>query len=123
MNSNEAIVYCGESMQRLTRGYVQAAVHRVVREPQQTRYSMPLELKPNDFSVLKPLTLNHELTANLATENLFDDMPYHYAKCDSCFENIFGVRHKCKKCPDYVCLLFGKRVDPFFIRICVTSAF
>lgn len=90
-------------MQRLTKGFIPAAVHRVVREPQQIRYSMPLELKSNEFCELRPLAIKEEFLANAPIENLFDDMAYHYAKCDWCHDNIFGVRYKCKKCPDYVC--------------------
>jgi len=47
------IVYCGHSMQFVTRGEIQGQIHRVVRQPNAVRYSFPFELKPFDAATLR----------------------------------------------------------------------
>jgi hypothetical protein len=59
-NADEAIVYFGNALEHLVRGNIPAAIHRVVREPQTLRYSMPFELKPNSETLLVVDSLSAE---------------------------------------------------------------
>lgn len=52
LEENECLVYFGDALNHMTRGCVPAAIHRVVREPQTERFSMPFEMKPISSAIM-----------------------------------------------------------------------
>jgi len=101
LQPNDILLFGGLVMQKITCGVIQAAVHRVVREPKMERYSMPLEVKPNNDTILKVVETAAILEVNVSSESLFDNTPVHEAICDNCGYFICGTRFKCTMCEDY----------------------
>jgi len=58
MEDDEILLFAGIVMERITCSRAKAATHRVVRQPQSERYSMPFEMKPDYDALLKPLFLS-----------------------------------------------------------------
>jgi hypothetical protein len=91
-------------MERITQGYLSAAVHRVVRQPAVERYSMPFEVKPNAEVVLRPINtpmISEFKQSGGRQANALTQDKIHMAGCDECGKYIIGMRHKCTSCPDY----------------------
>ena len=54
INDTDIVVYFGLAMNWLSLERIRAVFHRVVRQPNATRYSWPFEMKPNDRALLVP---------------------------------------------------------------------
>jgi hypothetical protein len=102
--SNDVLVFVGQVMERITQGYIPAAVHRVVREPATERYSMPFEVKPNGEIFLQPIktqAIDDFKASNQKRPNALTQDRIHMTICDECGQFIIGMRHKCLTCLDY----------------------
>lgn len=70
-SSDDILVFCGKTMQKITKGYIPATTHRVVRQPHQERYSMPLEVKANDscrLEMIRDSAIINEYVAKTTTD-------------------------------------------------------
>jgi hypothetical protein len=90
-------------MEKLTKGFLPARTHRVVRQPNTIRYSMPLEFKPYNSTIIRPLP--SPLLENFVAPPRPEDPTkgrVHPALCDCCGHYIIDLRYKCIDCSDYV---------------------
>lgn len=103
LHPGDVVMFAGQTLQRITRGLIPAAVHRVVRTPGATRYSMPFELKASGRTLLAPL----DGCPAVACRSVGSPHQPHPQQmlfpniCDSCGTWV-GLRlHRCDSCEDF----------------------